>query len=96
MHGFEILIPILAILTGGAIILLPLLAICARFALKPVLQALIEFRDASAGAQSKLPDPRVELLEAEVWSLRSAVEELKAAEDFRRQLESGTVDGPAR
>jgi hypothetical protein len=94
MHGFEIIIPILAILTGGAIILLPLLAICARFALKPILQALIEFREATAaGGTMKLQDPRVELLEAEVWSLRSAVEELKASEDFRRQLEGGKVEG---
>jgi hypothetical protein len=94
MHGFEILIPILAIATGGLIILTPLVAFSARFALKPIMQAVAQMRESRTSAEGALlQDRRIALLEAEVQELREVVQRLAEVEEFRRQLEAPGADG---
>jgi len=94
MNNFDILVPILAILVGGAVVLMPLAALCARFALKPILEAIAEVRGTGGRGASAVQERRLEVLEAEVQNLRHTVQELNAAERFRLQLEDGRM-GPA-
>ncbi len=63
----------------------PALALAARLAIRPVLDAIDRFREGVA-VSSRLPDPRVQTLEAEVGRLSKEVQRLSEAEAFHRQL----------
>jgi hypothetical protein len=75
---------IVALFFIGTTVLVPVLAFSARIALKPVIEALAKLRQASTDAT--LQDRRIALLEAEVHTLTSAVQQFTEAEEFRRQL----------
>ena len=78
---------VLAILFGGAALLVPILALSARFALKPVMETWIRLRQAETSDQEKiLQDRRIALLEAEVQSLQQTLQRRTEAEAFERQL----------
>lgn len=82
---------LVAVLLGTAIVLIPVLALSARFALKPVIEAIIRLRQSQGAAQdSAVQDRRISLLEAEVQNLQQAIHSLTEAEDFRRRLGSST------
>jgi hypothetical protein len=66
----------------------PALALAARLAIRPILDAIDRFREGVA-VSSRLPDPRVETLEAEVSRLSKEVERLSEAEAFHRELLPG-------
>ena len=67
----------------GTTILVPVLALSARLALKPVIEALARLKQTGDG--DTLQDRRIALLEAQVHSLTNAVQQL-AEDDFHRQL----------
>jgi hypothetical protein len=67
----------------GTTILVPVLALSARLALKPVIEALARLKQTGDG--DTLQDRRIALLEAQVHNLTAAVEQL-ADDDFRRQI----------
>lgn len=74
---------------AGASILTAVVAIGARLALKPVMEAWLRLRQASSGQPgTALQDRRIELLETELQSLQKSVQSLVEAEEFRRQLGS--------
>ena len=66
----------------------PALAIAARLAIKPVLEAIVKVRDISAPAQPP-DDPRIAALESYVNRLQLEVQRLSEAEAFTRQLTRG-------
>jgi hypothetical protein len=72
----------------------PALALTARLAIKPILEAIDRFREGVA-VSSRLPDARVQALEAEVGRLSKEVERLSEAEAFHRQLLPGAGQTPA-
>ncbi len=92
----ELLIPILGILVGGAVVLTPILALSARYALKPALEAFAHYKETQAGnGGAILQDRRIELLEAELQALQSTVQRIAEADDFQRRL-NGTAGEPAQ
>jgi hypothetical protein len=68
----------------------PALALAARLAIRPVLEAIDRFREGVA-VSSRLPDPRVDALDAEVRRLTKEVQRLSEAEEFQRQLMAGSA-----
>jgi hypothetical protein len=65
----------------------PALAIAARIAIRPVLDAVNSFREVAG--RPTTPDPRLAELEAEVTRLGREVNRLAEAEAFNRQLGKG-------
>jgi hypothetical protein len=72
---------------GCLVVLTPVVALSARFALRPIVEAMIRLRESQAdGRTNELQDRRIALLEAEIQSLQHSVRSLSEAEDFRRAL----------
>ncbi|HET9984702.1 MAG TPA: hypothetical protein VFQ38_13990 [Longimicrobiales bacterium] len=83
------LIPIVAILTGGLIVLIPMAGLTARFALKPIVEAVARLREGQTGASGRefaIMEQRVALLEQQVQAMETALDRLGTARDFDRQL----------
>lgn len=81
---------ILAILFVGLCFLIPIIGLTARFALKPVVEAIARVRESQGAAQAlQLLERRMALLEQEVQStalLREDVQRLIEDHEFRREL----------
>jgi len=75
---------LMALFFAGSIVLVPVLALSARLALKPLIDTL---RLRSSGDADVLQDRRIALLEAEVQALGAALHQL-AEDDFHRQIGS--------
>ncbi len=67
----------------------PALAIAARIAIKPLLEAVSRLRDGSATGNAVHSDTRLAALEAEVTRLQVEVQRLSEVEAFTRQLTQG-------
>ncbi len=67
----------------------PALAIGARLALRPIVDAIVRLRESFAPSAALPADPRLHALEAEVGRLRQEVKRLSESETFSRQLRSG-------
>ena len=86
----EILIPLLAIFFGGLTVLVPVIGITARIALKPLMEALSRYREMQGEAQTtRLMEQRLALLEEQFHSMERSLGHLVEEAEFRRQLESG-------
>lgn len=84
-----LLIPILAILTGGLILLIPVAGLTARFALKPIVEAIARMREGQTGASGRefaVMEKRVALLEQQVQTMEVELDRLAGAREFDRQL----------
>lgn len=66
----------------------PALALAARLAIRPILDAIDRLKE-GVTSTSRLTDPRVEALAAEVNRLAKEVSRLSESEAFHRQLLSG-------
>ena len=91
--NMELLIPILGILMGGLMFLIPIAGLTARFALKPIMEAIAKGREAS-GTNRELAvlEQRVALLEQQYQTLETSVERLGEVKDFERRM-SGPKTG---
>ena len=69
----------------------PALAIAARIAMRPILDAIATFRESYSAAKA-VPDPRLTALEAEVQRLNGEVRRLAESEAFVRQLNQGSPE----
>ncbi len=79
----------------GAIVLAPVAALSARFAMKPLVSLLSRRLAAEdLGAKVSEQNRRIELLEGELATMHDAVRRLTAASDFARQL-SASEPGPS-
>jgi hypothetical protein len=88
MEFGETLVAITAILIGGAVVLIPLVAFATRFALKPLMETWSRARfPQSADAGGSL-ERRMALLEEQVNSLERQNAQLLEDADFRMRLES--------
>ena len=70
----------------------PALAIAARIAIKPLLEAVVRLRDSSAAGNAVQSDTRLAALEAEVSRLQVEVQRLSEVESFTRQLTQGGTE----
>lgn len=82
---------IIAVIMGISIILIPVAGLTARFALKPVVEALgrsFEARDQRETV--KILERRVAYLEQQLENVENAVVHLEEITDFHERLDSGT------
>jgi hypothetical protein len=92
MNGPEILIPLVLGTLGIMTVLIPIAGLTARFALKPIVEAIARMREAQSGTSARevnLLEQRVALLEQQHQALEHEVERLAELRDFDRQLTSG-------
>lgn len=86
---FEILIPLTAIVLGSLTVLIPIAGITARFALKPIVEAMAQYRNMKGRDDAlMLMERRFALMEDQVQSLERTVSQLHEEADFRRRLEA--------
>lgn len=85
---FEILIPIIAITLGSLVVLIPVAGLTARFALKPIMEAIAQYRGThSADQRIGVMEQRIALLEEQLHSVEREQRRLGEAVDFHRQLD---------
>lgn len=81
-----------AILALLALVVIPALALTARFTLKPIVEAIIGLRE---GLMGRRPDEdvqrRLAMIEAELADLGSAVRRLADVHEYDRKLASGAA-----
>jgi len=80
---------LVATIGGLLIVLIPVAGLTARFALKPVVDAIFKARENTAGArEAAILEKRVALLEQQLHSIEGSMERLAEDTEFRRQLEA--------
>ena len=80
----------LAIFLGMMVILIPIAGLTARFALKPLMEALRSYRELQGDNQAQqLIERRMALMEEQMHSMDRALRELTEESEFRSALESG-------
>ncbi|HEX8691874.1 MAG TPA: hypothetical protein VF746_05615 [Longimicrobium sp.] len=90
MDGFELLIPILGVIFGGLTILVPIVGITARIALKPVMESWARYRELRGNDDAVVMlERRMALMEEHLNSIDRSVQLLLEESDFRRKLEVG-------
>jgi hypothetical protein len=92
MNGPEILIPLVLGTLGILTVLIPIAGLTARFALKPIVEAIARMKEVQAGATGRelnVLEQRVALLEQQYQALDSTVERISEIKDFDRQLTAG-------
>lgn len=81
---------LVAIIMGVSVVLIPIMGLTARFALKPTVEALSRFFEQRGQNEAlQLMERRCALLEQQVEVLEHSVHRLSAAQDFHEQLSSG-------
>jgi hypothetical protein len=94
----EALGPLLALAIVAFVVSIPVVAFSARFAIKPVVDALIRLREAQgkSGADHDmlmLQDRRLSLLESEMQHITTSLERLADAQEFQASLNTGALAG---
>ena len=92
MEGPEILIPLVLGTLGILTVLIPIAGLTARFALKPIVEAIARMREVQAsasGQQVSLLEQRIALLEQQYQALDHQVERISEVKEFERQLTTG-------
>lgn len=85
----EMLIPLVAVVLGCLIILIPVAGLTARFALKPMMEALAHYRSTQGeGQRTELLERRLALLEEQMHSQERTLGRLAEDAEFHRQLEA--------
>lgn len=80
---------LVATIGGLLIILIPVAGLTARFALKPIVEALFKARESPAAArETAMLEKRIALLEQQVRNVEGSMERLVEDSEFRRQLEA--------
>jgi hypothetical protein len=84
----ELLIPLTAIVMGSLMFLIPIAGLTARFAIKPIMEALGRAREGAGTNARELSvlEQRVALLEQQYQNLEGSVERLQDVKDFERRL----------
>jgi hypothetical protein len=88
----ELLIPLTAIVLGSLMFLIPIAGLTARFAIKPIMEALGRAREGAGSNARELSvlEQRVALLEQQYQNLEGSVERLQDVKDFERRLTGPT------
>lgn len=87
----EELIPIVAIVMGMLTVLIPITGFTARFALKPIAEAVARMKEAQgAGQHVALLEQRIALLEQQQSNTESDLEKLMEVQQFQEKLLGST------
>jgi hypothetical protein len=93
MQNIEVLIPLVAIVMGTLMFLIPIAGFTARFALKPIVEAMARYREVQGGTTGRelnVLEQRVALLEQQYSVLENDMHRISELKEFDRQLTSGT------
>ena len=72
------------------VVLIPIAGLTARFALKPLMEALRSYRELQGDNQAtQLIERRMALMEEQIHSMDRSIRELLEESEFRRDLEVG-------
>jgi hypothetical protein len=87
----RMLAPLIVFAICAFVVSIPVIAFSARFAVKPVVEALIRLREAqgkmsTSNEMQALQDRRLSLLESEMQHIGSALERLAEAQEFQAKL----------
>lgn len=83
----ELLIGLTAVVLGSLTVLIPIAGLTARFALKPIVEAMAQYRSMKGRDEAlMLMERRFALMEDQVQSLERTVGQLHEEADFRRRL----------
>ena len=81
------LVALVSSILGISIVLVPVIGLTARYALKPLVEALAKVFEARELDESvKILERRVELQEHQIESLQESFKQLTEAREFERQL----------
>jgi hypothetical protein len=81
------IVALVSVILGISVVLVPVIGVTARFALKPVVEALAKVFEARELDESvKILERRVELQDHQIESLQDSLKQLAEAREFDRQL----------
>lgn len=90
------IVALAAVILGISVVLVPVIGLTARFALKPVVEALARvFESRSVDETVRILERRVELQEQQIESLQGSLKQIADTQDFDRQLSAPTTADPA-
>lgn len=96
MDTNETIIAGLAIFLGMMVVLIPIIGLTARFALRPLMEAVRSYRELQGNDQAQqLLERRVALMEEQIHSMDRSLRELLEESEFRRDLEAGRAQAAA-
>jgi hypothetical protein len=82
---------------GISIVLVPVLGLTARFALRPIVEALSRvFEGRGQDEHMQILERRLNLLENQIENLEDTIHRLEEGASFDRQLHSGSDTAPDR
>lgn len=85
---------VVAVVMGLMVVLIPVAGLTARFALKPIAEAVARMREAqSTNRELQLVEQRLALMEQQITNLESDVGRLEEKSDFDRRLSAGSEEG---
>jgi hypothetical protein len=89
----ENLVGLVAVIMVFSIVLIPVLGLTARFALKPTIEALSRFFEQKGVEETvRILERRVGLLEQQMEHIEGHVERVSEVQEFDQQLQSGPPD----
>ncbi len=84
---------LVAVILGISIVLVPVIGLTARFALKPTVEALSSFFEKQGRDQAyAMLERRCDLLEAQLDMMETDLRRVKEGQDFERALGTGPED----
>lgn len=83
---------VVALTVVAIVVLVPILAVSARLALRPIVESLVRLQQAFGPGDSVESKKRIADLEQQVHLLTGQVRRLEEAEAFQRELRSGGSD----
>jgi len=84
------LVAVIAVIMGISVVLVPAIGLTARFALKPVVEALSKvFESRGSDEALQLVERRLAFLETQMEGLESSMKQIEDTSSFDAQLRSG-------
>ena len=81
------LVALVSVILGISIVLVPVIGLTARFALKPLVEALARvFESRTMDETVRILERRVELQEQQIETLQASLKQIADAHEFDRQL----------
>lgn len=83
---------LVAVIMVFSIVLIPMLGLTARYALKPTMEAFSGLMNSKTAEENvHLLERRLELVEMQIESIERTVRRLESMEEFDRRLEGGSA-----
>ncbi len=84
-------VALVSVIMGISVVLIPVAGLTARFAFKPIVDALGRYFDRQAATESaKIVERRLELLESQIDDLQSSMARLLEVSEFDARLKSAS------